>query len=249
MGALAGKRVCITGASSGIGAACAAAAAAAGAELLLCARRPQRLAEAARSLPRPVETLILDVRDAAAVAAALGGREVDVLLNNAGLARGLAPIQDGLLRDWDEMIDTNVKGLLYVTKALLPGLIRRRGHVVHIGSLAGHEVYPKGNVYCASKHAVAALNEGMRLDLNGTGVRVSTVDPGLVGDTEFSAVRFHGDRERAAGVYRGLTPLGAADVADAVLWVITRPPHVQIAQVLLMGTDQASSTVVHRRPS
>ncbi|TAH35046.1 MAG: SDR family NAD(P)-dependent oxidoreductase [Planctomycetota bacterium] len=247
MAELRGKRVCITGASSGIGAACARAFAAAGAELVLCARRRDRLQQVVAGLGAPAQSIELDVRDRPSVERELGGLEVDVLLNNAGLARGLAPVQEGSPDDWDEMLDTNVKGLLYVTRALLPGLIRRQGHVLNIGSLAGHEVYPKGNVYCASKHAVRALNHGLRLDLLGTGVRVSSVDPGLVGDTEFSAVRFHGDRERAASVYRGLTPLSAADVAETVLWVATRPAHVLVAEVLLLATDQASSTLVHRR--
>lgn len=256
MAELRGRIACISGASSGIGAACAEGFAAAGARLLLCARRGDRLEDLAARLRREgaqVHAFELDVRDAAAVAAAFAAlpapwQEIEVLVNNAGLARGLAPFQDGDLADWDEMIETNVQGLLYVTRALLPGMIQRgRGHVIHIGSLAGLEVYPKGAVYCASKHAVAAIAEGMRLDLCGTGVKVSVVHPGLVGDTEFSAVRFHGDRERAAAVYRGTTPLCAADVAEAVLWVASRPEHVNVAEILLLSRDQASSTLVHRQ--
>jgi 3-hydroxy acid dehydrogenase / malonic semialdehyde reductase len=168
------------------------------------------------------------------------------VVNNAGLARGFDPIHQGSPADWDEMIDTNLKGLLYVTRAVLPGMVERgRGHVINIGSTAGHDVYPKGNVYCATKFAVNALTQGMRMDLLGTGVRVSTVDPGMV-ETEFSLVRFHGDAERADRVYQGLQPLTAGDVADAVLWCATRPPHVNIDEIILKPTAQASATQVHR---
>lgn len=192
------------------------------------------------------------MRDRAAVEAALGGlpagwREVDVLVNNAGLGRGLDPLPEGDPDGWDEMVDTNVKGLLYVTRAVTPGMVaRRRGHVVNLGSIAGHQVYPGGAVYCSTKHAVKAITRGLRMDLHGTGVRVSTVDPGMV-ETEFSVVRFGGDRERADRVYAGMQPLTADDVADAVLWCATRPPHVNVDEVILMPTDQASATMVHRR--
>ncbi len=170
-----------------------------------------------------------------------------MLVNNAGLGRGLEKAQDGNPSDWDEMVDTNVKGLLYVTRAVVPGMVARgRGHVVNIGSVAGHEVYPGGAVYCATKHAVGAITRGLRMDLLGTGVRVSTVDPGMV-ETEFSIVRFGGDRERAGRVYAGMTPLVADDIADAVLWCATRPPHVNVDEVVIKPTDQASATLVHRR--
>jgi serine 3-dehydrogenase len=246
----------ITGASSGIGEACAEAFARAGARLLLCARREERLASLADRLRADHRTDIhyftLDVRNQTDVQAAIenlpdGWRDIDVLVNNAGLSRGLDPIQEGKLQDWEEMIDTNVKGLLYVSRGVLPGMIERgRGHVINIGSIAGHEVYPKGNVYCATKHAVGAITRGMQLDLLGTGVRVSTVDPGMV-ETEFSEVRFRGDTERAATVYHGTTPLTGADVADAVLYCATRPPHVNVHEMLLMPSAQASATMVDRR--
>ncbi|HEX5725156.1 MAG TPA: SDR family NAD(P)-dependent oxidoreductase, partial [Longimicrobiaceae bacterium] len=195
--------------------------------------------------------LELDVRDAGAVSRAVAGlpaawAEVDVLVNNAGLGRGLAKLHEGDPEEWDEMVDTNLKGLLYVTRAVTPGMVARgRGHVVNLGSVAGHEVYPGGAVYCATKHAVGAITRGLRMDLLGTGVRVSTVDPGMV-ETEFSVVRFDGDRERADRVYAGMTPLTADDIADAVLWVVTRPPHVNVDEIIIKPTDQASATQVHR---
>jgi 3-hydroxy acid dehydrogenase / malonic semialdehyde reductase len=252
---LKGKIVCVTGASSGIGAACVAAFAEAGARLLVCARRSDRLHQLVVGLSaKGVEAYAfeLDVRDRDAVGLAFDGlpkewSEIDLLLNNAGLSRGLEPVHQGRLDDWDEMLQTNVQGLLYVSRAVLPGMVSRgRGHVINIGSVAGHEVYPNGAVYCASKHAVGAITAGMRLDLNGTGVKVSTVDPGLV-NTEFSQVRFHGDQERAAQTYRGMTPLSGADVAASVLWVAQQPAHVNVAEVLLFPADQASATVVQRR--
>jgi 3-hydroxy acid dehydrogenase / malonic semialdehyde reductase len=191
------------------------------------------------------------VRDRAAVEQALAGlppgfAEVDVLVNNAGLAAGLTPLQDGDPDDWERMLDTNVKGLLWVTRAIVPGMIARgRGHVVNIGSIAGRETYPGGAVYCASKAAVDRITAGLRMDVLGTGVRVSTVDPGLV-ETEFSIVRFHGDVERAHDVYAGMTPLTADDVAETVRWVADRPAHVQVADVVLLPTAQASATRVAR---
>ncbi len=247
------RTVCITGATSGIGAACARAFAGAGARIIIAGRRAERLAALADELRPGVEVLplTLDVRDAAAVAEAVAGlvapwQAIDLLVNNAGLSRGLDTIQEGSLADWEEMIDTNVKGLLYVSRAVLPGMIERgRGHVINIGSIAGHEVYPKGNVYCATKHAVGAITKGMQLDLLGTGIRVTTVDPGMV-ETEFSAVRFHGDTERAAAVYRGLVPLSPEDVADAVLYCATRPAHVSVHEMILMPSAQASATMAHR---
>ena len=239
--------VLITGASSGIGAACAQAFAGAGARLILAARRRDRLEAVAAGLQTETELLELDVRDRDAVTAALADREVDVLLNNAGLAAGMEPLQTGDPDLWDRMIDTNVTGLLNVTRAVVPGMVARgRGHVINLGSIAGRETYPNGAVYCATKAAVDRITTGLRMDLNGTGVRVSTVDPGLV-ETEFSVVRFDGDRDRASRVYEGMTPLTADDVAETVLWVADRPNHVQVAQVVLLPTDQASATVVARR--
>lgn len=257
MRSLNGKTVLITGASSGIGAACAHAFAGLEARLLLAARRLDRLEKLAAVIYAQhgveVHTIQLDVRDQAAVEAAIGGlagawAAVDILVNNAGLSRGLDKLHEGKLADWEEMIDTNIKGLLYVSRAVIPGMVaRQRGHVINIGSIAGHQVYPAGNVYSATKHAVNALTQGMRIDLLGTGVRVSTVDPGMV-ETEFSQVRFGGDEARAARVYQGLTPLTAADVADAVVYCATRPAHVNINEIIIMPTAQATVTMVVRAP-
>ncbi len=252
------RLVFVTGASSGIGWACARAFAAAGARLLLAARRLERLQALSRELQAAHGTasccLQLDVRDAAAVRAALSGLPVawgavDILVNNAGLSRGLAPIQEGNLDDWDEMLDTNVKGLLYVTRAVLPGMLARGGgHVINIGSIAGREVYAKGGVYCASKYAVRALTQGLRVDLHGTPIRVSSVDPGLV-QTEFATVRFRGDRERARKVYEHTRPLTPEDVAEAVLFCATRPPHATVAELVLLASDQATATTILHRES
>jgi 3-hydroxy acid dehydrogenase / malonic semialdehyde reductase len=248
--------VLVTGASAGIGAACARAFARAGARLVLTARRQERLEALARELAEVHGTetlpLALDARDREAVLGTLGALpegwgEVDVLVNNAGLGRGLERLSEGDPAEWDEMVDTNVKGALFAIRAVTPGMVARgRGHVIALGSVAGHEVYPGGAVYCATKHALDAITRGLRMDLLGTGVRVSTVDPGMV-ETEFSVVRFRGDREKAGRVYRGMTPLTADDVADAVLWIASRPPHVNVDQVILKPTDQASATLVHRR--
>jgi serine 3-dehydrogenase len=249
------KIVLVTGASSGIGTACAEAFAEAGCRLLLVARRRGRLDELAGRLRErhgvEVLTGAFDVRDRSAVESWLGElpgpwRDIDILLNNAGLARGLAPLHEGEVADWEEMIDTNLKGLLYVTRTVLPGMVARgRGHVINIGSIAGHEVYPGGNVYCATKHAVAAVNRALAIDTLGTGVRVSSVDPGMV-ETEFSLVRFHGDAQRAEGVYRGIEALRAGDVADAVLFCATRPPHANVREMILMPTAQAAAVHAHR---
>lgn len=248
--------ILVTGASSGIGKACAEVFAEAGARLILTARRRDRLESLAADLQARHQTevlcLELDVRDRPQVEATLGTlpeawQAIDVLVNNAGLSRGLSKLHEGEVQDWEEMIDTNVKGLLYVTRTVLPGMVaRQRGHVINIGSIAGHQTYPNGNVYCATKAAVRALTEGLKLDLVGTPVRVSTVDPGLV-ETEFSAVRFRGDRDRAKTVYQGLTPLTGRDIAEVVLFCATRPPHVNLNEIVVMPTDQASTTLVHRR--
>lgn len=251
-----GRTALITGASAGIGEACAAALAAEGARLILTARRREKLQALATRLEEAhgaaVHVVDFDVRQREAVNTAIESlpeawESIDVLVNNAGLSRGLDRLHEGAPDDWEEMIDTNIKGLLWVDRAVTPGMVRRgRGHVIHIGSIAGRQTYPRGNVYCATKHAVRALTDGLRLDLMGTGVRVTSIDPGMV-DTEFSTVRFRGDRERAENVYHGMTPLTADDVAQAVLFAVTRPPHVTVGEVLLLPTDQVSATQVHRR--
>ena len=248
--------ILITGASSGIGAACARAFAKVGANLILAARRIDRLSDIAEQLCSThdvdVRAMPLDVRSREAVGSCVQALEedgvtVDILVNNAGLASGLATVQEGDIEDWEKMIDTNIKGLLYLTRAVVPGMVERgSGHVINIGSIAGHETYPNGAVYCATKHAVAASTRGLAIDTLGTGIRVSSVDPGLV-DTEFSIVRFHGDQERADGVYKGLTPLSADDVADAVLFCATRPPHANVREMILMPTDQAAAVHVNRK--
>lgn len=253
---LTNKTVLITGASSGIGRACAEICAKEGARLILLARRRERLDELATELRKTYSSEIIlatcDVRNYEQVenvvsALASEWAAIDVLINNAGLSRGLDKIQDGNIENWDEMIDTNVKGLLYVSRAVLPLMIRRNdGIVVNIASIAGREVYPSGNVYCASKFAARALSQSMQIDLNGTGVRVCNIDPGLV-ETEFSIVRFRGDAERAEKVYQGYTPLHSKDVAEAMMFCITRPKHVSIHDMLIMPTDQASTTIVNKK--
>jgi 3-hydroxy acid dehydrogenase/malonic semialdehyde reductase len=255
---LRGQRALVTGASSGIGEACARAFAGEGCHLLLVARRRDRIDELARQCREvhgvDVLPAAIDVRDRTAVeswidALESGWRDIDVLVNSAGLARGLAPLHEGNVEDWEEMIDTNLKGLLYVTRAVLRGMVERgKGHVINIGSIAGHESYAGGNVYCATKHAVTGLTRALAIDTLGSGVRVSSVDPGLV-DTEFSEVRFHGDRGRARSVYQGLRPLGADDVAEAVMFCATRPPHANVREMVLLSAAQASSVHVHREPS
>jgi 3-hydroxy acid dehydrogenase/malonic semialdehyde reductase len=250
-----GKIVFITGASAGIGAATALAFAEEGAKLLLAARRVEKLAfvaEEARALgAQDVLMLSLDVRDSRMVARAIaalpkGWREIEVLVNNAGLSRGLEKVYEGKVSDWDEMIDTNVKGLLYVTRAVVPGMVERRsGHVINLGSIAGHITYPNGAVYCATKAAERALNDGLRQDVLGTPIRVTSVDPGMV-KTDFSLVRFHGDEERAGNVYKGVEALTAEDIADVILWAATRPAHVNIADVVLTPVQQANPFLLVR---
>ncbi len=196
--------------------------------------------------------LLFDVRKLDQVRKGLEGlpkewENVDILINNAGLARGLDKLYEGSIEDWEETIDSNVKGLLYVTRLVVPGMVKRgRGHVVNIASIAGIQTYPRGNVYCATKAAVRVLSEGLRQDLLGSPLRVTTISPGLV-ETEFAQVRFRGDRERAAQTYRGLTPLTPDDVADAIVYSLTRPPHVNVNEIVLLPTDQASATLLHRR--
>ena len=256
MGKLDGKTVFITGASSGIGESTARAFAAEGARLLLAARRKSRLDQLGPELIQAgaaaVYSLELDVRDWEEVEAAVAGlpaawQAIDILVNNAGLSRGLDTVQEGKIEDWDEMIDTNVKGLLYVTRAVVPGMVERgAGHVVNLGSTAGEIPYPKGAVYCATKAAERSINDGLRQDVLGTPVRVTSVDPGMV-ETAFSEVRFHGDTARAAKVYEGVTPLTPEDIADAILWAVTRPAHVNIARILLTTIDQANSLLFNRK--
>lgn len=256
MVAIQDQTVLITGASSGIGSACARVFAEAGAKLILAARRLDRLETLATELYQQfksqVHLLHLDVCDRDQVEMAVATlpeswAAIDILINNAGLSRGLEKFYAAEVQDWEEMIDTNIKGLLYMTRAIVPGMVsRERGQVINIGSIAGHQTYPGGNVYCATKAAVRALSEGLKLDLLGTPVRVSSVDPGMV-ETEFSQVRFHGDTTRAEQVYQGLTPLTPLDVAEVVLFCATRPAHVNISNVIVFPTDQASATLVNRR--
>ena len=254
---LAGKVVFVTGASAGIGAAAARGFAREGAKLLLCARRIDDLRAMEHELrslgAQDVHSFELDVRDQEQVASAIGSlaaewKQIEVLVNNAGLSRGLTKMYLDEIQDWEEMIDTNVKGLLYVTRAVVPGMVERgRGHVINLGSIAGHTAYPNGGVYCGTKAAERLITDGLRLDLNGTPVRVTSVDPGMV-KTDFSKVRFRGNEERAAKTYENVEPLTADDVADVIVWVATRPAHVQIQTVLLTPVAQANSFVLTRGP-
>ena len=248
------KTALITGATSGIGLETAKLFAKNGIRLVLCGRRKDRLETLKKELSSDtdVTTLNFDVRDKAAVFSAIENlpeeySTIDILINNAGNAHGLDPIQSGSIEDWDAMMDINVKGLLYVSKAIIPQMTKRKtGHIINIGSTAGKEVYPNGNVYCASKHAVDAINKGMRMDLNAYGIRVGAIHPGLV-ETEFSNVRFKGDDERAANVYKGFDPLRPEDIADIIHFVVTRPYHVNIADLVVLPTAQASSTIVNKK--
>ncbi|MCU0507262.1 MAG: SDR family NAD(P)-dependent oxidoreductase [Anaerolineae bacterium] len=251
-----GRIALVTGASSGIGQATAEGLAAEGARLILAARRIERLEELAARLKTahatPTLLIQLDVRDRAAVEAKLAHlpaewADVDILVNNAGLSRGLNPLHEGLIDDWDEMIDTNVKGLLYVTRAILPGMVeRQRGHVIHVGSVAGRDPYAGGAVYSGTKAAVAIISRAMKIDVLERGIRVTNIEPGLV-ETEFSLVRFHGDAERAKKPYIGLQPLTPEDVADAIVWAVTRPAHVNVQDMLLLATAQATATTAYRK--
>lgn len=247
------KTALITGATSGIGKATARILAQNNYNLILCGRREDRLVALQKELSEftEIHTLCFDVRDKKAVFESIDSlpeafSKIDVLINNAGNAHGLDPIQNGNLDDWEAMIDINVKGLLYVSKAIIPQMIEQKsGHIINIGSIAGKEVYPNGNVYCASKHAVDALNKSMQMDLNPFGIKVGAIHPGLV-ETEFSQVRFKGDVERAANTYKGMQPLTPEDIADIIHFVVSRPYHVNIADLIVFPAAQASATIVKR---
>ncbi len=251
------KRIAlITGASSGIGEACARKFAEGGYDLILTARRAEKLAELKAELEAEgtkVKTLTFDVRDAEAAETAVNSlepewRKINVLINNAGLALGLDKEYEGDPDDWNTMIDTNIKGLLTMTRLIVPGMVERNeGHVINIGSVAGDAAYAKGNVYCATKAAVKTITDGLRIDLAETAVRVTNLKPGLV-ETNFSNVRFHGDNQRADNVYKGITPLTGADIADVAFYAAAAPKHVQIAEVLILATHQASGSVIYRKP-
>jgi len=245
------KIVHITGASSGIGKACAKAFAKEGAKLILSARRIDRLIKTSKQLEKDyginIYSFEVDIRNQQMIEKQIGAlpedfRNIDILINNAGLSRGLDKLHEGEIQDWEEMIDTNIKGLLYISRAIIPGMVEREsGDIINVGSIAGHEVYPGGNVYCATKHAVDAITKGLRIDLLGTPLRVCTVDPGMV-ETEFSEVRYRGNKEKAKSVYKGFQPLDAADIADCIIYAATRPAHVQIAEMLVLPTAQRSAT-------
>ncbi len=248
------KIALVTGATSGIGEACARKFAENGYNVIITGRRVDALDQLAaelRGTGAEVLPLAFDVRDREAAAAAIKGlpaewQEIDVLVNNAGGAWGLEPEYTGSYDDWDTMIDTNIKGLLTMTRLIVPGMVERdRGHVVNIGSVAGDAAYAGGNVYCATKSAVKALSDGLRIDVAHTGVRVTNIKPGLV-ETNFSVTRFHGDKERAAGVYKGIKPLTGKDIAESVYYAVSAPAHVQVAEILILATHQASGSVIHR---
>lgn len=252
---LQGKTVFITGASAGIGAATAMAYAALGCRILQAARRVDKLRAAEDKLraagAADVFSFELDVQDRDEVEGTIatlpdGWRNIDILINNAGLSRGLRKLYEDDVEDWEEMIDTNVKGLLYVTRAVVPGMVERNsGHVVNLGSIAGHFAYPNGAVYCATKASERFITDGLRIDLNGTPVRVTSIDPGMV-ETDFSRVRFRGDEERAAKTYANVTPLQAEDIADAIVWATTRLEHVSIQTVVLTPVAQANPFILKR---
>ena len=249
-----GRIVLITGATSGIGEATARLLAKHSFNIILCGRRQDRLDKLSAELSAltAVTTLSFDVRSQPQVKSAIESlpsewKPIDVLINNAGNAHGFDPIQSGSLEDWDAMIDINVKGLLYVSREIIPGMTERnKGHIINLGSIAGKEVYPNGNVYCASKFAVDALTKGMRLDLNAFGIKVTSINPGLV-ETEFSLVRFKGNADKSASVYKGIDPLKGEDIANIILFTLTCPAHVVLADITVFPTAQASSTIVHRR--
>ena len=245
------KVVLVTGASAGIGAATARRFSEAGAKVILCARRKERLEEMAKNFANPTYLLPLDIQNRSEVEKGINSlpeewKKIDILVNNAGMARGVDKLHEGDIDGWEEMINTNIKGLLYMSRTVIPLMVKNNsGHIINVGSIAGHEVYPGGNIYCATKHAVNALTKGMRMDLMGTNLRVSTVDPGLV-ETEFSNVRFRGDTDRAKTVYQGYQPLAGDDIADAIVWIASRPAHVQIAEVIIFPTAQASAMLTYK---
>jgi len=253
---LEGKIAFITGATSGIGEASAYALAEQGSNLIITARRSNILEKLETAIKAKygvkVFTIKLDVKNKQEVEWAINSlpdewKNIDILLNNAGLAKGLNKIYEDDIENWEEMIDTNVKGLLYVTRAIVPGMVEREsGHIINIGSTAGHEAYPKGHVYCATKHAVNAITKSLRIDVIDKNIKVSSVDPGAV-ETNFSNVRFLGDKEKAKSMYKGLIPLVAQDVAEAVVFCATRPPHANIAEIIMMPTQQASALIFHRK--
>ena len=255
MKSLKGKTVFITGASSGIGKACAYQFAEAGADLITSARRVDLIEQIANDIKSKFDVDVLayklDVRDRKEVEKTINElpekwKKIDILINNAGLAKGLAKLYEDDPENWEVMIDTNVKGLLYVTRAIVPLMVARKsGHVINLGSIAGRAAYPNGSVYCATKHAVLAINNSLRMDLIDKNIRVSTIDPGMV-ETDFSNVRFNGDTERAKQVYKGLIPLTADDIAETVLFCATRPPHVNISEVVITPTAQANAFVAYR---
>ncbi len=247
------KTVLITGATSGIGKSTAILLAKTNYRLILCGRRKERLEELVKHLSdfTNVCSLNFDIREKDQVIQAISGLKkewhtIDVLINNAGNAHGLSSVDKGDLEDWDAMMDINVKGLLYVSRAILPGMVaRKNGHIINIGSIAGKEVYPKGNVYCASKYAVDAITQGMRIDLNKYNIKVSAIHPGLV-ETEFSIVRFKGDEIKAKNVYSGMTPLRPGDIAEIIAFILSRPQHVTVADLLVLPNAQASAVIINR---
>lgn len=250
------KIVLITGASAGIGKACAEVFGEAKAKLILIARREEKLKSVSEDIFKKYGTeiysIVCDITSFDELKNYIDKlpekwNNIDFLINNAGKARGMDKIQDGNFEDWNAMIDTNIKGLLYVSKLIIPKMInQKRGQVINIGSIAGREVYPNGNVYCSTKAAVGSLSKAMAIDLNGTGIRVANIEPGLV-ETEFSMVRMHGDREAARKVYEGYTPLRAVDIAETALFIATRPQHVMIQEVLITPTDQATATIINKK--
>ncbi len=246
------KTAIVTGATSGIGEACARRLHAAGYRVIITGRNVARLNALKEELGNDAYPLVFDVRDREIAEASVASlpadwQDIDVLVNNAGLALGLDREYEGDYRDWDTIIDTNIKGLLYMTRAVVPGMVARgKGHVVNIGSVAGDAAYANGNVYCGTKAAVKAITDGLRIDLAETPVRVTLLKPGLV-ETRFSEVRFHGDKERAANVYKGIAPLTGEDIADAMIYAVQAPAHVQIAEMLILATHQASGSVICRK--
>lgn len=249
------KIALVTGATSGIGRACAIRLAEAGCRIIITARRADKLNEICREIREKGHeclSVVFDVRDKEACRAAIENlpeewAQIDILVNNAGLALGLEPEYEGNFEDWETMIDTNIKGLLYMTRFVVPGMVKRdRGHIINIGSVAGDAAYANGNVYCATKAAVKTITDGLRLDIAHTALRVTNIKPGLV-ETNFSNVRFHGDNQRADNVYKGITPLSPFDIADVAVYAAQAPAHVQIAEVLVLATHQGSGSVICRK--